>query len=368
MVPMTAGGPDQTNGEDPFDPSRELLTDADEGPAASLPAPDPNLVAVSMVPPSDDRSSHTMSSAPLLPNAEARAPVPMMGHTPVVGASSWYRTDQQRYKSVYRRANPWYRRLARAVLGLVMLVGLAGLLYLGAQEVQDYLNRDKLPKPGQTAPEFASTSFLVTSSSPAPELVGTITFDTASHAFEFVGGDLGGGVPGPQSGLEVVSPDGSRVYVRESGGDWRQPAEGDDDVAAIMRAVPYLLGVDEADDILENRLRKGYVDLVDEATEGVDPDARERYEMVLDTDDYSADYPLQWQDFEQTVIPGVDEADALPVTMWLDDDHVVVRLRDDQTHWAWERLTYSDERFVPIDPAGVAAPLSPVVPTTAPPG
>ena len=365
MVPMTAGGPDQTNGEEPFDPSRELLTDADEGPAASLPAPHPNLVAVSTVPPSDDRSSHTMSSAPLLPNAEARAPVPMMGHTPVVGASTWYRTDQQRYKSVYRRANPWYRRLARAVLGLVMLVGLAGLLYLGAQQVQDYLNRDKLPKPGQAAPEFASTSFLVTSSSPAPELVGTITFDTASHAFEFVGG---GGVDAPQSGLEVVSPDGSRVYVREDGGAWREPADGDDDVAAIMRAVPYLLGVDDADDILENRLRKGYVDLVDEATEGVDPDARERYEMALDTDDYSADYPLQWQDFEQTVIPGVDEADALPVTMWLDDDHVVVRLRDDQTHWAWERLTYSDERFVPIDPAGVAAPSSPVVPTTAPPG
>jgi hypothetical protein len=42
--------------------------------------------------------------------------------------------------------------------------------------------------------------------------------------------------------------------------------------------------------------------------------------------------------------------------MWTDDDHVVVRLRDDQTHWAWERLTYTDERFVPIDPAGVATP------------
>ena len=111
----------------------------------------------------------------------------------------------------------------------------------------------------------------MTSSSPAPELVGTITFDTASHAFEFVGGGSATD-PRPQSGLEVVSPDGTRVYVRENGGGWREPAEGDDDVAAIMRAVPYLLGVDDADDILENRLRKGYVDLVDEATEGVDPD------------------------------------------------------------------------------------------------
>ena len=108
--------------------------------------------------------------------------------------------------------------------------------------------------------------------------------------------------------------------------------------------MPYLLGVDDADDVLENRLRKGYVDLVDETTEGVDPDDRERYEMALNTDDYSADYPLQWQDFDRSVIPAIDEGDAVPVTMWIDDDHVVVRLRD-ETHWAWERLTYSDERF-----------------------
>ena len=125
--------------------------------------------------------------------------------------------------------------------------------------------------------------------------------------------------------------------------------------------------------MLENRLRKGYVDLIDETTEGVDPDARQRYEMALDTDDYSADYPLQWQDFEETVIPGVAEADAVPLTMWIDDEHVVVGLRDDQTHWAWERLAYSDQRFVPIDPAGVATPVpapatEPAVPTTTPAG
>ena len=95
--------------------------------------------------------------------------------------------------------------------------------------------------------------------------------------------------------------------------------------------------------------------------------------MVLDTDDYSTNYPLQWQDFEENVIPGIAEADAVPVTMWIDDDNVVVRLRDDQTHWAWERLTYSDQRFVPVDPAGVATTPEPAtapiaVPTTAPGG
>ena len=295
----------------------------------------------------------------------------MMSHTPVVGASTWYRTDQQRYKSVYRRANPWYRRLARAVVGLVMIAVLAGFLYFGAQRVQDYVNRDKLPKPGQDAPQFASTSFLVTSTAPAPELDGTITFDTASRAFEFVGTSTPApdGSVRPQSGLEVVSPDGTRVYTRQDGGGWRVPADGDEDVAAIMRSVPYLLGVNDADDILEKQLRKHFIELTDEATEGAKPDARERYEMTVDTRDYSADYPLQWGDFQERVIPGIAESSAVPVTMWTDDEHVVVRLRDDETHWAWERLTYTDVPFEAVDPAGVATPAeAPPVPTTAPAG
>jgi hypothetical protein len=353
MVRMTAGGTDRTNGEQPVEPSRDLLADVDAHTAPSFPAPDPSLVVAATVQQSDDRLSSTMTSAPSLPNVEARPPVPMASHTPVVGASTWYRNDQQRYKSVYRRANPWYRRVGRAVVGLAMIAVLAGLLYVGAQQMQDYLNRDKLPKPGQDAPQFASTSFLVTSSAPAPELNGTITFDTASRAFEFVGG---GGENGPQAGLEVVSPDGTRVYVRRNGGGWSVPADGDDDVAAIMRAAPYLLGVNDPDDVLEKQLRKNFIELIDETTEGVKPYARERYEMEVDTGNYSADYPLQWSDFEERVIPGIAQSSAVPITMWTDDDHVVVRLRDDQTHWAWERLTYTDERFVPIDPAGVAAP------------
>jgi hypothetical protein len=333
---MAAGGTDKAKGGDQPDATR---------PDSPLAAPDPTLVAVSAAPPPDDRWAHTMSSAPSLPNVEARQPPPM-GQTPAA-AAPWYRTDQQRYRSVYRRANPWYRRFARAVVGLVIVVAIAGLLYVGAQIVQDYLDRDQLPRPGQDAPEFASTTFLVTASAPAPELVGTITLDTDSHAFEFVGGPAG-----PQTGLEVVSPDGSRVYVRQDRGEWRAPAADDGNVAAIMRAVPYLLAVDDADDVLENQLRKGYVELIDETTEGVAPDARERYEMTLDTGGYSVDHPLQWQAFSDTVIPGIAEAEAVPVTMWIDDDDVVVRLRDDQTHWEWERLAYSDSRFVPIDPGG----------------
>lgn len=348
---MSAGGTESTNGEEPLGHPGELLAPPDAHAASPLPAPDPNLVVVSTAQPADDHWSHTMTSAPTLPNVEARPPVPMVSHAPVVGASTWYRTDQQRYKSVYRRANPWYRRVGRVVVGLTVIVVLAGLLYFGAQQVQDYVNRDKLPKPGQEAPQFASTSFLVSSSSPAPELVGTITVDTASHAYEFVGG-----VDGPQSGLEIVSPDGTRVYVRQGDGGWREPADEDDNVAAIARAMPYLLGVNDADDVLESKLRKHYIDLIDETTEGVDPDALERYEMAVDTDDYSSDNPLQWQEYQDRVVPGAVQSDAVPVTMWIDDNHVVVRLRDDESHWAWERLTYTDEPFVTIDPGSVAVP------------
>jgi hypothetical protein len=358
---MGAGGTESTNGDGPFAHSGQG-SPPDAQPAPPLPAPDPNLVAVSTAPPADEWSQ---PSGPTLPDAEARAPAQMASHAPGVGASTWYRTDQQRYKSVYRRANPWYRRLGRAVVGLAAIAVLAGLLYVGAQQLQDYLNRDKLPEAGQDAPDFASTSFLVTSSSPAPELVGTITVDTASRAFEFVGGGNG-----PQAGLEVVSPDGSRVYVRQGTGAWRDPAAGDEHVAAITRAMPYLLGVNDADDVLENQLRKGYVDLIDEATEGVEPDSRERYEMAVNTADYSSDYPLQWQDFEQHVVPGAVQASAVPITMWIDGDHVVVAFEDSETRWAWERLTYSNERFTPIDPGGVAVPVAATgpEPTTAPAG
>ena len=94
------------------------------------------------------------------------------------------------------------------------------------------------------------------------------------------------------------------MYVRQDGGGWREPAEATTTSPPSRRSVPYLLGVNDADDVLENQLRKHFVDLIDETTEGVDPDARERYEMAIDTDDYSSDYPLQWEDFEERRDPG----------------------------------------------------------------
>ena len=167
------------------------------------------------------------------------------------------------------------------------------------------------------------------------------------------------------------------MYVRQDNGSWHEAADGDDNVAAIMQSMPYLLGVNDADDVLENKLRKHFVDLIDETTEGVAPDAHERYEMAIDTRNYSSDYPLQWQNFEDAVIPG-----AVQVTPCRSRCGSTTPRRrrppsTSETHWAWERLAYSNERFTPIDPGSVAVPaasssatssVSTLTPTTAPAG
>jgi hypothetical protein len=281
---------------------------------------------------------------PLLPPSEPKLPEPLDPHG-AASSSAWYRTDQQRYKSVYRRANPWYRRVARGVIGVSLVVIVGAGLYVGAQAVQDYLDRDRLPSPGTEATAFDSTSFLVTSSAPAPAVDGTFTIDVPTGAFEFVGGGSG-----PQAGIEITSPDGSTTYVQRNGAGWQAESSGDPAVEAALRVVPYLLGVEDVDDVLDADIRKGYVTLVDQTTEGIDPDARERYEMSIDSEEFGFDYPLQWDAFRDEVVPEAVESAALPLTMWIDDGDVVVRLRDTETHWAWERLDYSTERFTPEDP------------------
>lgn len=353
MVGMEQGGTEATQ-------SRATQSRGLSGPA-------PSSLASSLPPPVTAAApSLGVQEQPLLPPVEAKPPAPMVSHRSVAGsaaASTWYRTDQQRQRSVYRRANPWYRRLARGLIGLALLTAGALGLYAGAGALQDYIDRDRLPSPGAEVPEFLSTSFLITSSAPAPELDGTLTIDVSTRAFEFVGG-----VAGPQSGVQVVSPDGTRVYVREGSGGWHVAGDGDAVYPSLMRAIPYLLAVDGADDVLVNRLRKGYVELVDKTVEGVDDDSRARYEMTLDTRSFSADYPLQWQSFRDDVVPAIGEGPAVPVTMWVDEQHVVVRLRSADSSWAWERLTYADTRFAPFDPSSAVAPTAfETTPTTQPP-
>lgn len=331
---------------DPTPPSTPLFPEFSQpvGPA-DVPAAPPAGVAPPEKPP-------RRPVEPELPEVPAVAPPPMVAPStrPVPGSSTWYRTDEDRNRSVYRRANPWYRRVARGVIG-VTLLGLLGVgVYVGARAVQDYFDRDRLPAPGVDIPEVRSTTFLVTSSSPAPAVDGTLTLDADTGAFEFVGR-----ATGPQSGVQLASPDGSTVYLRRGNGPWSVAGSSDGDANAVGRAVRYLSDDDTADDILTNRLRRGYVTLDRQVDEGVGDDRLTRYEMRIDTRSFSADYPIQWQEFRDDAIPGVREESALPVTIWLDTDGLLVRVRDDSTGWAWERLASTDQPFVVEPPDTVAA-------------
>ena len=113
----------------------------------------------------------------------------------------------------------------------------------------------------------------------------------------------------------MVGPSRSTLYVRTAGNDWallsgdRASAISGDD---LRRVVDYLSDDDTADAILPNRLRRGYVELIERATEGEGDDQLTRYELELDTVEFSDDYPAQWQDFEIEAIPGVQEVRRAP--------------------------------------------------------
>ena len=129
-------------------------------------------------------------------------------------------------------------------------------------------------------------------------------------------------------------------------------AEPDDPlVKDLTTAVRYLSDDDTADAILTNRLRRGYVELTEQATEGLGDNELTRYELELDTEGFDNQYPLQWREFQANAIPGVRKTSVLPVIIWLDTDNVLVRVRDEQTNWSWERLTSADTPFVPYDPS-----------------
>lgn len=256
-----------------------------------------------------------------------------------------YRSEEARAKSVYRRANPWWRRILRGLIGVGLLAGAGVLVYFGVGIVQDFLGRDRLPTAGADVPDISSASFQVTAGSPSPTIDGTLSIDLSTSAFEFVGRPTG-----LQEGLQVVSPDGSNTYVRTTGSDWRTATPSDAIVGALQGAIPFLRAVDGPDAVLENRLRQGSVELVDQVNEGVGDDKLRRYELELDTDNYGAKWPLQWNEYQSAVIPALGVASVVPITMTLDEDNVVVRLDAPQSNWAWERLTYSAIGISIVDP------------------
>ena len=123
----------------------------------------------------------------------------------------------------------------------------------------------------------------------------------------------------------------------------------------LKRALPYLLRSTTSDNILHSRLRRGFIDLLNRADEGEGDAQLRRYEMEFDTLGLAENFPLHWNDYRAQAIPGIAQSRAVPVTMWIDSNDVLVQLTDTQTGWEWERLTYNDQQFTPIDPSSEVA-------------
>ena len=290
-----------------------------------------------------DAVGGAMSSPGLPPRPTTVPPSPFATAQPTgtSAAPAWYRSEEERSRSVYRRANPWWRRTLRAIVALSLLAVAGVGLYFGARTLQDYLDEDRLPAANVTIPDYRSTAFQLRSAPPAPDLAGTLTLDTETGAFEFIGRSAGA-----QAGVRAVSPDGQAVFGVDDEG--RAVADAGSALAADLRsAVAHLAAVDTADDLLTRTIRDGYVELVDRTTEGDGEAELTRYQVTIDTAALAEAHPLEWDAFRDDVIPSASESEALGVTIWLDRHSVLVRLRDDTTGWMWERLTYSLEPFAP---------------------
>lgn len=265
---------------------------------------------------------------------------------PTAGTDYVYRTDRDRNRSVRKLANPWYRRLGRGLVGMAFVAAAGVGLYLGAQLVRDLLDRDTLPAEGAEVPTIRSTTIEVRSTTPAPVLDGTVTLDNVTGSFEFVGRGTGA-----QAGAQVVSPDGTTVYVRRDAGAWQVAPPGDQLVADVQRAVAYLDDDDSVDDILTPTLRKDYVELLDRVEVGEGDMAVVRYELRLDTAALEENDPVEFVAFGDEAIPGVDSIRGLTVTIVVDADDVLVGVDDENTNWTWQRVSYSDQAFVALNPA-----------------
>ena len=339
-------------------PAEEPVTDEEDAAAAATEA---TLSALSSawhggaavdessstaVPPTDDAFD---PHEPRLPGSSETAPAPVEApptRSPLATpAPNVYRTPDERNRSVYRRANPWYRRLARGIVAAVIIGGLGVAAYFGARAVQDYLDRDKLPAAGSEVPDIRQSSFLITSTADEVPLQGTLTVDFDTGAYEFVG--LAGS---PDATDNLTSPDGQQVYAQNAAGRWQALDPNAPVVASIHRAIELLSDDESADAILTNRLRRGYVDLVREVDEGEDESQLTRYDVDLRLAGFAEAFPLQWQDFQRDAIPGIADDNRHSVSIWLDDEDVLVRVEDPATGWNWERVAYSSTGFEAFDP------------------
>ena len=258
------------------------------------------------------------------------------------------RANHDRNQRLYRMANPWWRQLARALIAL-SLVTLAGVaVFIGVRAGQDYLGRDRLPEPGLSTPPYRSTTLIVQSRPPSRQIDGTLTLDIATQAYRFLGNPNG-----PQAGTEIISPTAGGVFVQRNGAGWRPATAEDTEVAVLARLIPFVIAVDQVDDVLPVDLRKGYVDLDARVEEGVGSTALTRYDLRLDTAGYSLNHPIAWQQYRSNVVPDMLESPAIKLAFWLDQKNMLVRLRDAASGWSWQRLSYTTAEFQPDRPIAV---------------
>lgn len=259
-----------------------------------------------------------------------------------------FRSPAERQRDIYRKANPWWRRLLRMLIatGLLCLVGVG--LYVGALALQDWMDRDRLPDVGVESADFRSTTFTVHSAAPSTVIDGSLSIDLVTGAFEFVGRP-----GGEQDGLHVVSADGAQVFVRYGTGSWA--LDDGSGLGARVRNTITLLAVRDADHLLPVRLRDGFLELSGaerDTIEAIDDSDRTitRYDLVIDTKGFADGYPVQYRAWRDAVLPSDETSSAGAVTIWIDDHEVVVGVDDSVTGWAWDRVRYSTTEFVPPDP------------------
>ena len=273
-----------------------------------------------------DRPSATTPPVdePALPRLPVRAPG--TGPAPDAPRSAGprsYRPEAEREALLHRRANPWWRRILRMFVLLVILGGLLIAGYFAVDALVDYLGRDQLPAPGVDSAEVQSASYHVWSGPEVGGLVGDITVDHGSGTFRFQGAadtDL--------AGIEIVGDAAGRLAVRRDGGPW-ELGWSDPRQPQLVSLATYLDVVD-TDDVLTTTWRDGYVSIDDQREGRSDRrgvDETTMYTMMFDAARYSTDHPFQWNEWVATVLPLPSAIDDTLLTVWVDERRRDPRVR-----------------------------------------
>ncbi len=289
-------------------------------------------------------ASPTPVDEPVLPRLPVRAPGTGPDHeAPRSAGFRSYRPEAERQALVHRRANPWWRRILRMLVLLVILGGLLVAGYFAVDALADYLGRDRLPAPGVDSAEVQSASYHVVSGPEVGGLVGDITVDHGSGTFRFLGAadtDL--------AGIEIVGDAGGRLALRRDAGPW-ELGWSDPREPQLKSLVMYLSVVD-TDDVLTTTWRDGYVSIDDRERDvpvaGVDETTM--YAMRFDAGRYSTDHPFQWNEWVATVVPLPSALDDTLLTVWVDGDGVIRAFDSPAAALRWDRVTYSGDT-VPIE-------------------